>query len=53
VNDDAALRTVDLRRMSTLPRFLRGDCNADGLVEGSVADPLFYLEWANASSCRY
>jgi hypothetical protein len=26
--------------------FLRGDCDADGVVGGSVNDPLFYLNWA-------
>jgi hypothetical protein len=44
--DFSVLHVLDLNTLSTLPRFLRGDCNADALVEGSVADALFYLEWA-------
>ena len=28
--------------------FLRGDCDSDGFVGGSVNDPVFYLNWAFA-----
>lgn len=27
-------------------RFIRGDCNADGFVGGSVTDMVFYVNWA-------
>jgi hypothetical protein len=30
------------------PPFVRGDCDGDGFVGGSVTDPVYYLNWAFA-----
>ena len=40
--EDSVLHVTDLSAFSTLPRFLRGDCNADGTTAG-VTDALFLV----------
>lgn len=36
---------VDLEGIANLPRFLRGDCNADGVTKGSITDAAFLLTY--------
>jgi Mg-chelatase subunit ChlD len=43
-NQSVASFTVQVTRGGVC--FVRGDCDADGFVGGSVNDPVFYLNWA-------
>ncbi|MCZ6793153.1 MAG: dockerin type I repeat-containing protein, partial [Planctomycetota bacterium] len=44
-DDDSVLHVADWSTFSPLPSFLRGDCNSDGEVTGSVTDAVFLLEF--------
>ena len=37
---------LDVQVPGSAPRFIRGDCNGDGRVQGEVTDAIFLLAWA-------